>query len=375
MSFNLTTEELEVQRLAKDFTEREIEPLAAQIEKEHRTPREFLKKFADVGFMAMTVPRKYGGSDASILSHFLVLEEIAHAGIGIEWLVAMNNSIPETISRFGSEELKQKYLPPTSNGEKCAAILFTEPETGSDPRMIITTAKQDGDYYIVNGQKRFITWGAWDGYGTVYAQDETGRVSCFVMDKNVEGYTTDPPYEKMGLNALESVDVYFENVKVPKENFMGEKGKGFDILLWWIAGEKIQQSAGNMGMAEAALDESINYAKGRMLRSGPMSDLQGIQWTLAEMQTKIEASRWLTYKCANLMQEQAPDWIRLAALCKNFVIPTALDVCRLGTQIHGAYGYTKDFKVERLYRGAVGGLGIVVSLEINKSIIGLSLVK
>jgi alkylation response protein AidB-like acyl-CoA dehydrogenase len=375
MRFDLTEEELMVQKVARDFTNREIEPLAEQIEHENRTPRGLLRRFADIGLIGMTLPKEYGGADASILSDTVAIEEIAKAGVGAEWLLSMNNSIADTIYHFGSEEIRKRYLEPVCKGEDCLSILFTEPATGSDPKMITTTAMPDGNNYIVNGQKRFISWAAWDGHGTLYVKDETGKITCLLLRKNVDGYTTDPPYKKLGGHAQESVDVYFENVKVPKENLIGENGKGFDVLLWWIAAEKIQQSAASLGIAEAALDESIKYSKQRTLRAGSMAQLQGIQWTLAEMQTKIEAIRWLTYRCACLREEQAPNWMTMAALNKNFATPAAVDVTLLGMQLHSAYGYTRDFKIGRLHEAVLGGLGIATSLELNKSIVGGSLVR
>ena len=179
----------------------------------------------------------------------------------------------------------------------------------------------------------------------------------------------------MGGHAQESVDVHLENLRVPKANLIGEKGKGFNILLWWVGCEKIEQAAAAVGMAQAALDEAIKYSKGRILGTGPMSNLQGIQWTLAEMQAKIESIRWLTYKCACLREEQAPNWVAMTALLKIIAIPTATEVTLLGMRIHAAYGYTKEYKIARLHQSVIGGLGILTSLELNKSIVGGSLVR
>lgn len=368
--FDLTEEEMMVQKLARDFTINEVEPLAAEIEKTNVTPREMLKKFADAGFLGITLPKQYGGSGASILSDTLVAEEIAKAGIGMEWLVSMNNSIGDTINHFASEDLKCKYLPPVCCGDKCLSILFTEPATGSDPKMITTTAKLDGNRYIINGVKRFISWAHWDGFGTLYARDEEGKISNYLIEKNVAGYKTDPPYHKIGGHAQESADVYFENMKVPKENLIGTKGKGFDMLLWWIAAEKIQQSAASLGIAEAALEESIKYARERALRNGPMSVLQGIQWTLAEMKIRIEAIRALVYRCSCLREKQSPEWITMAALCKAFAVPAAEEVTLMGLRLHSGYGYTANFKIGRLHKAVLGGFGIATSIELNKSIVG-----
>lgn len=375
MDFNLSTEELEVQRLAKEFTENEIEPLAEQIEKEERAPDDMIKKLADVGFLGMFVPTKYGGGETSIFSHLLVYEQLSQSGTGVEAIFGSNNAIPHAILDHASEEIKQKYLPQICKGEVCASFAFTEPETGSDAKMIKTTATPDGDSYLLNGTKRFITWGASDGPLVLFAKDESGRVSGFITDKNVPGYTADPPFRMMGLPAVQTMDIHLDNVRIPKSNRIGEIGGAYSVLMPWISCEKIEQSFGCLGMAEAAFAESVKYAKERMVRNGPMANLQGIQWTLAEMQTKIEAARSLAYRCGMLMEEKSPDWIEMAALAKNFVIPTALDVCRMAMQIHSAYGYTKEFKVERLFRAACCGLGVIVSLEVNKSIIGGSIVR
>jgi alkylation response protein AidB-like acyl-CoA dehydrogenase len=369
MSFELSIEEIGISKLAKEFREKEIDPIVDEVEKTHRIPRELLKKLADVGFLGMSVPVEYGGSATNIISHMLVQEQFAQAGVGVETLVALNNNLPDLLMRFGTSEMKERYIPPICRGEKCASVAFTEPGTGSDPKMIKTTATPNSDSYLLNGNKRFITWGAWPGPQAIFAKDETGKVSAFIMDKLTEGFTTDAPWEKMGIKGVESVDEYLENVKIPKENLLGEKGKGYSILLPWIAGEKIEQSFFALGWAEAVLEESIRYAKTRMLRNGPMSDLQGIQWILGDMKTQVEAIRWLTYKCAYLMEEKSPDWMQMAALDKNFCVPACLDVCRMAMQIHSAYGYTKG-KVERLFRSACSGMGMIVSLEINKSIIG-----
>jgi alkylation response protein AidB-like acyl-CoA dehydrogenase len=375
MRFNLNEEELMIQKVARDFTNSEIMPIAEKIDGENKIPRELLKKFAQIGLIGLTIPKKYGGTEAGVLSDAVAIEEIAKAGIGMEWLVSMNNSIASTICQFGSEEIKRKYLEPVCRGEDCLSIFFTEPSTGSDPKMITTTALPDGNKYLVNGEKRFISWAHWDGHGILFAKGEDGKIGCFLMKKNVEGYTTQPLYEKIGGHAQESVDVYFDNVAIPQGNLIGEKGSGYDILLWFIAAEKIQQSAAAVGIAQAALDESIKYSQKRILRSGPMSQLQGIQWTLAEMKTKIEAARWLTYKCAYLREEQAQNWILMAAINKTFAVPMAVEVTQLGMQIHSAYGYTKDFKIGRLHEASLGGLGIATSIELNKSIIGGSLVR
>lgn len=375
MEFNLTEEQLMIQKTAREFTHNEIEPIADQMDRSGKAPPGLAKKMADMGFLGMTVPKKYGGQEVGVLACALVLEQIGYSGTGAFWLIGFSNSIPEVIYHYGSEYIRSKFLPPSFTGSMQASILFTEPNTGSDPRMLVTTAIPDGNDYIINGTKRFITLGAWNGYGTLYAKDDAGKCTCFVMEKNVTGYSAPKMWELMGGGGIESMDIYFENVRVPQENILGEKGNGFAILLHWIAGEKIQQCAVNTGIAQAALDESIKYAKERMLRDRPMAAMQGIQWELADMQIKITASRWVTYRAAFLQDKYAPDWQTEAAAAKLFCIPTTMDVVKQGVILHGGYGYTKEFKVERLYRAAIGSSVIATNLELNKSIVGASLVR
>ena len=364
-----------IQGLAREFTKQEIESIADQLDREGRLPDDLIKKCAKIGLLGMTVPKKYGGAEAGNLSCILAIEQLAYSGTGAWWLVGFNNSIPECIAHFGSEEIKEKYLRPFCNGTAYASIQFTEEETGSDPTMLTTTCVLDGDSYVINGMKRFSTFGARDGYATLWAKDETGKCSCFVIQKNVEGYTVPKTLELMGGGGMEAVDVYLENMRVSKKNMLGNKGEGFDILLHWVAAEKVEQCAASAGIAQAALDEAVNYVKTRKSRGRPISGMQGIRWMLANMQAKIEACRWLTYRTASLQDQEAANWQTEAATAKLFVVPAAMEVVEMSRRLHGAYGYTKEFKIERLYRAIAGYSAIAVSLEINKSIVGSSLVE
>ena len=375
MDFNLTEDQLMLQTMVREFTEREIEPRATQIDREGRLPDDLIKKMAQIGLLGMTIPKQYGGTEAGNLSCVLACEQMAYSGTGAWWLMGFNNSIPECIAHFGSEELKRKYIKPLCDGTAYASIQFTEEGTGSDPEAIITTAIPDGDNYVVNGMKRFSTFGARDGYAVLYAKDEAGECTAFVIEKNVEGYTASKVWELMGGGGMEAADVHFDNMKVPKANLLGEKGKGFNALLYWISTEKIEQCAACAGIAQAALDEAVKYAKSRMMREKPISGMQGIRWMLADIQAKIEAARWLTYRAAFLQDQGAPDWMTEAAAVKLFVVPAMLEVTEMARRIHGAYGYTKEFKIERLYRTIAGAASIATSLEINRSIVGAALVR
>jgi alkylation response protein AidB-like acyl-CoA dehydrogenase len=370
MDFSLTEEQRMLQTMAREFTEREIEPMAAYMDREGRLPDDLITKMARAELFGMAVPKRYGGTEMGSLGCVLACEQIAYSGTGAWWLLGFNNSIPESIAHFGSEELKEKYLRPLCDGTAYASIQFTEEETGSDPEALTTTAMPDGDSYVINGMKRFSTFGARDGYATLWARDETGACSCFVIQKNIEGYSAPKIWNLMGGGGMEAADVYYENVRVPKENLLSKKGEGFEVLLYWIAAEKVEQCAACVGIAQAALDEAIKYAKSRMVRGRPISGMQGIRWMLADMQAKIEAARWLTYRAAFLQDVASPDWIREAAATKLFVVPAMIDVTEMSRRIHGAYGYTKEFKIERLCRTIAGATGIATTLEINKSILG-----
>lgn len=375
MDFKLSEEQLMLQAMVKDFTKTEIEPVALKIDREGSVPDDLIHKMSQIGLLGMTVPREYGGSGVGNLACALVCEQIAYSGTGAWWLAAFNNSIPECIVRFGSPELKAIYLPKVCEGKSYSSIQFTEEDTGSDPEALKTTAVPDGDDYIINGMKRFSTFGARDGYAVLYAKDETGKCTAFVIDKNVKGYTTGKVWDLMGGGGIEAVDVYLQDLRVPGTHILGRKGDGFNILLHWIAAEKITQCAACVGIAQAALDEAVKYARTRISRGKPISALQGIRWMLADMYVKLQAARWMTYRTAYLQDTGDPDWMTEAAAAKVFVVPAAMEIVEIARRIHGGYGYTREFKIERLYRAVAGASAVAVSLEINKSMIGAFLLK
>jgi alkylation response protein AidB-like acyl-CoA dehydrogenase len=373
MNFDLTEEHQILQRTVREFTKKEIDPAAAEIDKQNRVPDSLIKKMADLKLLGLTLPEEYGGAGLGCLDALLAIEQLSYSGTGAWWLVAFNNSIPGSVLTFGTREQKQRYLPPVCSGDVYASIQFTEPDTGSDPKALTTRAVLEENHYCINGIKRFSTFGARAGFAVLYAGDESGRCTALLVDKNVEGYSTGPAYELMGSGGIEAVDVCYENCRVPEENLLGVPGKGMDILLRWIAEEKIQQCGACLGMANAALDEAIAYSKSRNSRTGPLSDMQGIRWMMAEMRSKLNAIRWVAYRAAVLKDKNAPGWMTEAATAKLFIVPAAMEIVEMSRKIHGAYGYTKEFKIERLYRAIAGASAIAVSLEINRSITAASL--
>lgn len=375
MDFNLTEGQIAIQRLARDFSDQEIEPAAEKLDREGKLPDELIVKFAGLDFLGMTVPREYGGTGAGNLDCILAIEQLAYSGTGAWWLVGFNNSIPASIVKYGSEEIKTRFLKFFCDGTAYASIQFTEAETGSDASALMTTAVPDGDRYIINGMKRFSTFGARQGYSVTYTRDDEGNCTAFITEKLASGYTAPKIWELMGSGGIEAADVYYDDYRVPAANMLGGKGKGYDILLYWIATEKIEQCAAALGIARAALDEAVNYVKARLSRGKPVSAMQGIRWELAEMQAKLEACRWLTYRTAFAEDREEPDWQTQAATAKLFVVPAAQQIVESARRLHGAYGYAKESKIERLSRAVTGFPSIAVSLEINKSIIGGSLVR
>lgn len=374
MDFTLSGESKLMVKAARDFAEQVIEPTAAKIEEEDALPDDILQKLAKARMLGMMIPREYGGVGSTALNVILILEELAKTGSAAAFLMAFCNSVAETIYHWGSEDLRRRFVPPLCDGSSYPAMAFTEPGTGSDPTAITTTALPDGNSYILNGTKRFITQGHKRGFGVFYAKDEDERITAFMVDKSSQGYSWSKPWALMGLAGQGLVDVFLKDVKVPKEGILGEKGKGFHILLRWIAGERVQQTAFMVGMGQACLDESLRYAKERMVRGRPMTAMQGFQWMLAEMHTSIEACRWWTYRVASKQDEGTDIQVDSAAL-KLFVVPTIQEVARKALQVHGSYGYCKDYKIERLYR-TIAHAGVTAgSTESQKTIVGSALAR
>jgi len=305
----------------------------------------------------------------------MVIEQLAYSGAGAWWLAGFNNSIGAAMAEHGQEAAVSGHLERMCLGTACASIQFTEADTGSDPDALTTTARLVDGRFLIDGQKRFSTFGARPGPAMLFAKDETGGCSAFIVDKNAPGYAAGQLRQTMGAGGVEPADVTLEQVAVPQDALLGRRGHGFGILLEWIAAEKVQQCAANVGYAQAALDEAVRFAGARQSRDRPISAMQGIRWMLAEMQGKLQASRWLTYRAASLLDTRVPGYQEEAALAKVFAVPATIEVGELSRRIHGAYGYTREYKIERLCRALAGATGVATSLEVNKSIVGGALVR
>lgn len=369
MDFNLTEQNKMVQTLARDFADKEIEPIGQEIDETSKIPDDMATKLGSVGLMAPTVPEKYGGPGLSFVDFILIVEQLGYSNVAVETLMGIHSCMAEMIEILGTEEQKQKYLPKCCSGEWLTSIMFTEPETGSDPKAITTTAVEDGDDFVINGTKRFITLAAYDGPGVLFAKDDSGRISTFILEKNGPGYSCDKPWKLMGVHGGLTVDVNMEDIRIPKANRLGEKAQGYKDLLMAISLSKTRLTARNVGAAQAALDEAVTYAKERKAKGSSIASMQSIQWLIAEMATKLEAARWLCYRTA-AMKDDGQDIIKEAAMTKLFGAQATDEVASLSIQVHGAYGYCQDYKIERLFRD-IRLLRILEGTdEIQKAIVG-----
>ncbi|MFC1986803.1 acyl-CoA dehydrogenase family protein, partial [Chloroflexota bacterium] len=292
------------------------------------------------------------------------------------WIHGQNGAV-RRIHLYGTDEQKQKYLALLARGEILACQAFTEPETGSDPKAIRTTAKLVGDEYVLNGEKRFITRASVAQIAVIYAKTEDGRVTAFLVETNTPGFSTGLVWDKMGWRGSDTRDVFLDDVRIPRGNLLGKLGQGYQILMEGTATGKLGWSATGIGLTQAALDESIKYAKERMYRDRPIAELLNIQGLLAEIAAKLEASRWLTYRGAWL-KDQGADARQVSqalALAKFFSSTNSVDAIRQAMQIHGAYGVMKDFKIERLYRDVKFAEVVEGNVEIQRVIIAHNLLR
>jgi butyryl-CoA dehydrogenase len=379
MDYKLTPLNEMVVKTSRDFCERQVPRIDEYMEEMKQYPPDLMKRYAAARMLAMNVPKEYGGVGTTNLNIILMIEEFGKTATTCWLPLGMNNSAPETIYHWGTEEQREKFLPPMGDGTSWASTAFTEPNTGSDPRALATVAVPNGNDYILNGTKRFVSMGSKPGYGIFYAkdasvEDKKRNVTAFIVDKGSPGYSFSEHYQLMGLDHADTCDVLLKNVRVPKSQVLGNTGRGFEILLRWIAGERIQQASYGVGLGEAALSESLKYCKQRVVGGKPLGAMQGFQWMLAEMKANIEASRCYVRKAVCMQDEGEPIEIVSAEL-KVFTAPVILEVARVALQIHGSYGYSKEYRVEKIIRVAAAAGVMASSTEINKTIVGHSLLR
>jgi len=352
------TQEL-VQKTARDYATRVIQPQAARIDREGEFPAHILKGLAELGLMAVAVPEHVGGSGAGAVAYALAMQEVARACASTAVTMAVTNMVGEVIAAFGTPEQQRAYNPKLANGEFVAgAFALSEPGAGSDPGSMHTTAQRDGDSWIVDGQKQWITSGAHAGVMVVWARTAdpkelpgTRGISCFLVEANTPGLIVGKAEDKMGIRGSNTVSLTFDRCKIPASALLGELHGGFRIAMMALDGGRIGISSQAIGIARAALDESVRYARDRRQFDRPISDFQATQWKLADMVTEIDAAHLLTMRAASLKEQRRP-FSSEASMAKVFSTEMANRVCNNAVQIHGGYGYTREFAAERHLRDA-----------------------
>ncbi|NQV50737.1 MAG: acyl-CoA dehydrogenase [Candidatus Marinimicrobia bacterium] len=356
MNFELTEEQKMVRETVRDFAAAEIKPGVMDRDEKAEFPGAIIKKLGALGFMGMQVPEIYGGTEMDAVSHVITLEEIARVDASTCVIMSVNNSLfSNPILNFGSEYLKHKYLPLTSSGEKLGAYSLSEPQSGSDAKAMLTTATRDGDSYLLNGVKNWVTSGISSDFVIVFAKTdkEAGHrgISAFVVEKGLAGFTTGKKEDKLGIRGSDTSELIFENCRIPAENLIGKEGEGFKIAMATLDVGRIGIGAQALGIAQGALDRSIKYAKEREQFGKPIGMFQGIGFKLADMATRVDASRLLVYRAAWL-KDQGKTIGEKASMAKMFAADTAMYVTTEAVQIHGGYGFIREFEVERMMRDA-----------------------
>lgn len=356
MTFKLTNEQLMIQSMVREFSRHVVAVTAAERDRTGEFPAENLKKMGELGLMGMMIPGKYGGAEADTISYVIALMEIAYSCASTAVVMSVQNSIVcDSIYRFGNEEQKETYLKPLAEGNVIGAFALTEPEAGSDAARQSTTAVRDGNFYILNGTKRFITSGK--NSDTVIVTVKTNEslrhkgLSAFIVKKGTPGFSVGNMEDKMGLKASDTTDLIFENCRVPAENLLGNEGDGFAIAMAGLDSGRIGIAAQSVGVAQAALDASVKYAKKREQFGQTISKFQGLRWMMADMATEIEAGRQLMFSAAS-MKDRGENYTAQASMAKLFASEMVNRVTSQAIQIHGGYGFTKDYPVERFYRDA-----------------------
>ncbi|WP_026476998.1 acyl-CoA dehydrogenase [Alkaliphilus transvaalensis] len=356
MNFNLSKEHIMLQKLYKEFSDHEVKPLAEEIDEKEVFPIDTVRKLKECGFMGIPFPKAYGGAGADQLAYAMAVEALSKVCATTGVIVSAHTSLcAAPIFEFGTEEQKQKYLIPLAKGEKLGAFGLTEANAGTDASAQQTIAILEGDHYLINGSKIFITNA---GYADIYIimamtdkSQGTRGISAFIVEADTEGFSVGKKEAKLGIKGSATCELILENCRIPKENLLGKEGKGFSIAMKTLDGGRIGIAAQALGIAQGALDETVAYVKERKQFGKPLSYFQNTQFQLADMDTKVEAARLLVYKAAFNKTMGLP-YSKEAAMAKLFASETAMEVTTKAVQLHGGYGYTREYPVERMMRDA-----------------------
>jgi acyl-CoA dehydrogenase len=356
MEFQLTEEQQLIRETARQFADEYLAPRAGHHDQTAEFTAEQVRRLGELGFLGMQVPEEYGGSALDSISYVLAMEEVSRGDAATSVTMTVQNSLVNwPLVRFGTPEQQRKYLPRLASGEWLGCYALTEPVAGSDPASMGTGAVEDGDSYVLNGSKIFISNGGVADIALVWAQTHRELkhkgVTAFILEKGMPGFEVGAEEHKMGIRGSNTVELYFKNCRVPKANILGEVGEGFKIAMMTLDGGRIGIAAQAVGIAQAAMDAAVQYAQQRKAFGRPIAELEGIQFKIADMAAEIQAGRLLTYYAA-WAKDQGVRYTRQAAMAKLHASETATRVTHMAVQIHGGYGYLRDFPVERLYRDA-----------------------
>lgn len=356
MDFNLTEQQQMMQKLFREVAENEVKEFAAEVDEDERFPKEAVEVFRQAKMLGIPYSREYGGAGADYLCYILAIEEISKKCATSGVVLSAHTSLGTwPIAQFGTPEQKNKYLPDLCSGKRLAAFGLTEPNAGTDAASQQTTAVRDGDDYVINGTKIFITNAGEAEVYIIFAMTDKSKktrgISAFIIEKGTPGFTFGLHEKKLGIRGSATRELIFNNVRIPKENLLGKEGQGFKIAMATLDGGRIGIAAQALGIAQGAIDEVIPYVKARKQFKTPIANFQNTQFQLADMQTKVDAARYLVYAAAMKKQEGKP-YSADAAKAKLFAAETAMEVTTKAIQLMGGYGYTRDLPVERMFRDA-----------------------
>jgi len=379
MKFSLTEEQTMIQEMARDFAQAEIAPSAIERDKNSVFPTEIIKKMAELGLMGMMVDPKYDGAGMDTVSYCLAMMEISKVDASVGVIMSVNNSLVTFgLEKWGSEFIKEKYLKPLARGEKLGAFALSEPEAGSDATQQQTNAIKDGDHWVINGMKNWITNGESADYYIVMAQTDKEKkhhgITAFLVEKGTPGFEHGVPEDKLGIKSSDTCSLTFTDCRVPEENVIWEVGKGFSFAMNTLNGGRYGIASQAVGIAQASLEAAIKYAKVRKAFGTEIANHQAIQFKIADMATRTEAAKLLTLQAAALKDEGKP-YIKEASMAKLFASETAVKNALEAIQIHGGYGYVREYKVERFLRDAKITEIYEGTNEIQRIIIGRQLLR
>jgi butyryl-CoA dehydrogenase len=356
MEFELTDEQQLIREAVREFAEAELMPIAAELDRDHRFPHEILPKLAELNLMGMPYPEKMGGAGTDYVSYVIAIEEISKACASTGIILSAHTSLATwPIYKFGTQAQQDQYLPDMASGRRLGAFALTEPAAGTDAAAGTTTAVLSGDEYVLNGSKIFITNAPYAEVYIVFAKTDpaqgTRGMSAFIVEKDTPGFSVGEAEHKLGIRGSSTPPLYFADCRIPKDALVGGEGNGFKIAMKTLDGGRIGVSAQALGIAQAALDASTAYAKERVQFGKPIAALQAIQWMIADMATQVDAARLLVYRAASCIDKGLP-YFTEGAMAKLFASETATRVADRAIQIHGGYGYTESYPVERNWRDA-----------------------